>query len=80
MLIIAYILGGWVWTNSYIRFLKERQIWKICHQYIKIVPQNELIFDHDYFHYIFNSNAMPELGKMKYREIVEEGGYDQNLM
>ena len=23
MLIIAYILGGWVWTNAYVRFLKK---------------------------------------------------------
>ena len=24
MLIIAYILGGWVWTNAYVRFLKKK--------------------------------------------------------
>ena len=48
-------------------------------QYIKIISQNELTVDHDYFPYIFNFNAMPESSWIQCREIFEEGGYDQNL-
>ena len=42
MLIIAYILGGWVWTNDYVRFLKKKIVGK------NIVPKNTEYDDQGY--------------------------------
>ena len=80
MLIIAYILGEWISRNSYVRIFicekKETSAKFPTNTYTKLVSQNELIVDHYYFPYIFNSNTIPELGWIKRSEIFEEGGYD----
>ena len=35
MLIIAHILGGCVWTNAYVRFLKKNSIYDVVPLIIK---------------------------------------------
>ena len=82
---IAYncLYTGWVGLNKFLRKIfiheKNEKSGNFFHQYIKIISQNELTVDHDYFPYIFNFNAMPESSWIQCREIFEEGGYDQNL-
>ena len=59
-------MGGFeqILTSDFYKW-KEWKICKIFHQYIKIVSQSELIVEHDYFSYIFNSNTMPKLAKIQ---------------
>ena len=63
---IAYncLYTGWVGLNKFLRKIfiheKNEKSGNFFHQYIKIISQNELTVDHDYFPYIFNFNIMPE--------------------
>ena len=54
----------WVGLNKFLCKIfiheKNEKSGNFFHQYIKIISQNELNVDHDYFPYIFNFNTMPE--------------------